>query len=203
MKKIHQRLIEIQNSQKEQFNRSHRAKDLRVLKVNEQVRFFPNKQGTGQTNWLTGSVSKILDCGHSYTITGPNSRVYRRNRAHLKPICYDGLTFQACTTTKEDKQPKKHSFQDPKRVKTVSFQTDTADVMARAVIFDEPDKHSSHPPSHPSVQQQHYSPRSPSHSPPIIFSTQEKLSGTQCRGIHTQRQGEMQVQASLHLTQRR
>ena len=49
---IQQRLIEIQNSQKEQFDRSHRAKDLWVLKVNEKVRFFPNKQGTGQ--WQIG-----------------------------------------------------------------------------------------------------------------------------------------------------
>ena len=152
MKQIHQGLIEIQNSQKEQFDRSHRAKDLQVLKVNKQVRFFPNKQGTGQTTWLTGTVSQILDCGCSYTIQGLNGRVYRRNRVHLKPICYDGTTYQGRTTANEDKQPKRDSFQDPKptKVKTMSFQMDTADVMARAMIFDEQDKHPSHPLSHSS-----------------------------------------------------
>ena len=98
IKRIHQRLIEIQQNQKENFDRSHRAKDLQKLKVNEKVRFFPNKQGTGQLTWLTGTVSEIHDCGRSYTIIGPNGRVYRRNRAHLKPICYDGSTFQASTT---------------------------------------------------------------------------------------------------------
>ena len=69
-------------------------------------------------------------------------------------------------TAKEDKQPDRDPFQDPKlkKGKTVSFKTDTADGMARAMIFDELDNHPSHPPSHPSLQQ-HYSPRSPLHSP--------------------------------------
>ena len=44
---IWQRVIETQNKQKEQFDKAHRAKDLWVLKLNEQVQFFPNKQGTG------------------------------------------------------------------------------------------------------------------------------------------------------------
>ena len=75
MRQIWQRLIEIQDAQKQQFNRAHRAKDLRVLKINKQVHFFPNKQGTGGLNWLTGTVSETLDYGHSYMITGPNRRV--------------------------------------------------------------------------------------------------------------------------------
>ena len=174
MRWIWQRLIEIQNSQKEQFNRSHRAKDLQVLKVNKQVRLFPNKQGTGQITWLTGTVIRILDCGNSYIIQGPNGRVYRRNRVHLKLICYDCTTYQTCTTAKEDKQPERHSFQDPKpKVKTRSFQTDTTDVMARAMIFDEPDKHPSHPPSHSSSLTQHYSLRSPLCSPPTSFPSRK------------------------------
>ena len=70
MRQIWRRLIEIQNTQKEQFDRSHRAKDLQVLKINEQVCFFPSKQGTGHPTWLTGTVSQILDCGHSYMIIG-------------------------------------------------------------------------------------------------------------------------------------
>ena len=87
-----------------------------VLNINEEVRFFPNKQGTGHPTWLMGTVSQILDCGHSYIITGPNARVYRRNRAHLKPICYDGSSFQNHATAKKDKKPKVDSFQDPKKV---------------------------------------------------------------------------------------
>ena len=96
-------------------------KDLQVLKVNEKVCFFLNKQGKGHTTWLTGTVSEILDCGHSYTIKGPNNRVYRRNRLHLKPICYDSSTFQTCTTEKEDKQPDRDSFQDPKPKKGENY----------------------------------------------------------------------------------
>ena len=44
---IHQRLVELQEKQKEQFDRAHRARDLRPLKVKEQVQFFQNKQATG------------------------------------------------------------------------------------------------------------------------------------------------------------
>ena len=106
-------------------------------------------------------------------ITGPNDKVYRRNRAHLKPICYDGSSFQNHTTGKKDRKPKVDSFQDPKKVgkkvKTVSFQTDTADVMARAMIFDQQNNnHSSHTSS-----QQHYSPRSPLCSPPSSVPSRE------------------------------
>ena len=43
---------------------------------------------------MTGTVTEILECGQSYTIQGPNGRVYRRNRAHLKPICHDGTSLQ-------------------------------------------------------------------------------------------------------------
>ena len=82
MRQIRWRLIEIQDTQKQQFDRSHRAKDLPVLKINKQVCFIPNKQGMGHLTLLTGTVSQILDCGHSYIITGPNGRVYRRNRDH-------------------------------------------------------------------------------------------------------------------------
>ena len=72
--------------------------------------------------------------------------------------------------SKRGQEAQRDSFQDPKpkKVKTVFFQTDTADVMARAMIFDELDNHPSHPPSHSSLQW-HYSPRSPSHSPPSAF----------------------------------
>ena len=81
---IRQRLVELQEKQKEQFDRAHRAKDLHPLKIKEQVQFFRNKQGTGPIKWMTGTVTEILECGQSYMIQAPNSRVYRRNRASLE-----------------------------------------------------------------------------------------------------------------------
>ena len=60
---IRQRLVELQEKQKEHFDRAHRAKDLRPLKVKEQVQFFHNKQGTGPIKWMTGTVTEILECG--------------------------------------------------------------------------------------------------------------------------------------------
>ena len=90
-----------------------RAKVLRVLKVNEQVQFFPSKQGMGPLTWWTGTVTEILDCGHSYMIQGPNGRVYRRNRAHLKPICYDGMPFQDHPVKKRKSSLKSTPFKTP------------------------------------------------------------------------------------------
>ena len=58
---IRQRLVELQEKQKEHFNKTHRAKDLRVFKVKEQVQFFHNKQGTGPIKWMTGTVTEILE----------------------------------------------------------------------------------------------------------------------------------------------
>ena len=124
-----------------------------MLKVKEQVQFFPNKQGMGPPTWLTGTVTKILDCGHSYMIQGPNGRVYRRNRAHLKPIRYDGMSFQDHPAKKEGKKPEIDSFQDPKptKVKTMSFQMDTSYMDGRSMFFDETGTHQT-PPSSPSPQ---------------------------------------------------
>ena len=143
-----------------------------MLKVNKQVQFFTNKQGTGPLMWLTGIVTKILDCGNSYMIQGPNGRVYRRNRAHLKPTCYDGMSFQDHPVKKEEKQPEINSFQDPKptKVKNVSFQMDTTYMDARSMLFDEPDTHQTPLPSPP---QQLYSPRLPLFSPPASLPSRE------------------------------
>ena len=51
----------------------------------------------------------------------------------MKPICYDGSSFQNCTTGEKDEKPRVDSFQDPKKdrkkVKTMLFQTDTTDIM--------------------------------------------------------------------------
>ena len=60
---IRQRLVKLQEKQKEHFDKAHRAKDLHILKVKEQVQFFHNKQGTGPIKWITGTVTEILECG--------------------------------------------------------------------------------------------------------------------------------------------
>ena len=162
---IWQKLIQLQEKQKENFDKAHRAKDLHVLKVKEKVQFFPNKEGTGPLQWITGTVTKILECGHSYMVQAPNSRVYRRNRAHLKPICHNGSSFQDHSVKKEKKQqqPKTNFFQDhqPNKVKSVSFQKDTSYMNTRSMLFDEPDLPQTPPASPPSSPPWHYSPRSP------------------------------------------
>ena len=108
-------------------------------------------------------------------VQAPNGRVYRRNRAHLKPICHDGSSFQDHLVKKEKKQLKNNSFQDhqPSKVKSVSFQKDTSYMDTRSMLFDEPDLHQTPPTSPPSSPLRHYSPRSPSCSPPASFPSRE------------------------------
>ena len=110
---ICQRLVELQEKQKEQFNRAHQARDLHPLKVKERVQFFQNKQATGPIKWMTGTVVEILECGWSYTIRGSNGRVYRRNWAHLKPICHDGSSFQDHRVKKGGKTAKRQFLSRP------------------------------------------------------------------------------------------
>ena len=75
---IWQKLIQLQEKQKENFDKAHRAKDLCVLKVKEQVQLFPNKQGTGPLHWTTGTVTEILECGCSYMVQAPNSSLQKK-----------------------------------------------------------------------------------------------------------------------------
>ena len=63
IRQICQRLVELQEKQKEQFDRAHRARDLHPLKVKERVQFFQNKQTMGPIKWTTGTVVEILKCG--------------------------------------------------------------------------------------------------------------------------------------------
>ena len=172
---IRERLIKLQEKQKENFDKAHRAKDLCILKVKEQVQFFHNKQGTGPIKWTTGTVTEILECGWSYMIHGPNSRVYRSNRAHLKPICHDDTSFQDHLVKKGKKQPKDISFQDhqPSKAKSMSFQKETSYMDTRSMLFDEPDTHQTPPTSPPSSPLRCYSPRSPLCSPPASFPSRE------------------------------
>ena len=108
-------------------------------------------------------------------IQAPNSRVYRRNRAHLKPICYDGSSFQDHPVKKGKKQPKDNSFQDhqPSKAKSMSFQRETSYMDTRSMLFDEPDTHQTSPTPPPSSPPRCYSPRSPSCSPPASFPSRE------------------------------
>ena len=113
-------LLEIQHMQKEHFDRAHRAKDERVLKVREQVRLFPNKQYGMKLKWLTGTVRETLEWGRSYIIEGPNGKKYRRNQAHLKPIFHNSSSFQDPPKVYRknlSKSDNADSFQDP-RAKT-------------------------------------------------------------------------------------
>ena len=153
IQKIRRRLLEIQQTQKEHFDRAHRAKDVRILKVREKVRFFPQKQHGAKIKWLTGTVTEILERGRSYMLEGPNGKKYRRNRAHLKPLCHDGSSFQDPPKAKENiptRRDNVDSFQDPRPRprKRVTFQ----DRMAVIPFFNFPaeDDKTSQPKSHPS-----------------------------------------------------
>ena len=81
-------------------------------------------------------------------IQAPNSRVYRRNRAHLKPICHDGSSFQDHPVKKGKKQPKDNSFQDHQtsQARSMSFDNEVSYIDnevsymdTRSMMFDEPD----------------------------------------------------------------
>ena len=108
-------------------------------------------------------------------IQAPNGRVYRRNRAHLKPICHNGSSFQDHPVKKGKKQPKDNSFQDHlgSKAKSVSFQKETSYMDTRSMLFDEPETHQTPPTSPPSSPPRCYSPRSPSCSPPALFPSRE------------------------------
>ena len=106
-------------------------------------------------------------------IQAPNGRVYRRNRAHLKPICHDSSSFQDHPVKKGEKQPKDNSFQDhqPSKAKSMSFQKETSYMDTRSMLFDEPRHTSNTPIITPIIRC--YSPRSPSCSPPASFPSRE------------------------------
>ena len=131
------------------------------------MKLFPSKLGTAPLKWQTGTVTQTLDCGYSYMVQAENSKIYRCNRSHLKPICYDGTSFQD-----KKKDNKTNSFQDPqpKKVKkSVSFK-DSSYMDITFMSFQDPDQGHTPPPS----PQQHFSPRSLSFSPPSsLYSSRE------------------------------
>ena len=73
---IWQRLIQLQEKQKENFDKAHRAKDVHVLKVKEKV-VLPQQARHRPVKWITGTVTEILECGCSYMVQAPNGRLYR------------------------------------------------------------------------------------------------------------------------------
>ena len=143
---------------------------------------------------MTGTVTEILECGQSYMIQASNGRVYRRNRAHLKPICHDGSSFQDHPVKKGKKQPKDNSFQDHQasKAKSMSFEGETSYMDTRSMLFDKPDTHQTSITPPPSSPLRCYSPRSPSCSPPASFPSRV-ICGAQLRGLLTRRQEETPV----------
>ena len=128
MQRICRWLLEIQNTQKEHFNQAHRAKDKRILKVREQVL---SKQTIQHEVKLVDRDSE-RNIGMRMLIHHwrPKWKQYRRNRAHLKPICHDSSSFQDPPKVKKKnlrKSDNVDSFQDPrlKPKKKVMFNDST------------------------------------------------------------------------------
>ena len=170
---IHQRLMELQEKQKEQFDRAHRANDLHPLKLKEKVHFFQNKPATGPIKWTTRTVAEIRKCGRSYVIRGPNGRMYRRNQAHVKPLCHDGSSFPNQPVKKGEKTPKDNSFSSQAR--SVSFNKkvkyinddEMSYMNTRSMMFDGPETHQTPPAS-----------LSPTPSPPRCHSPRSSTSSS-------------------------
>ena len=179
-------LLSCKRNRKNSSTEPTQARDLHPLKVKEQVQFFQNKQATGPIKWTTGTVTEILECGWSCMIQGPNGRLYRRNQAHLKPICHDSTSFQDHRVQKGENQPKENSFQDHYghfktiQARSVSFNNrvsyidDEANYMdTRSMMFDGPETRQTPPASPATSPPRCHSPRSPSFSPPASLPSRE------------------------------
>ena len=116
-----------------------------------------------------------------YIIEGPNGKQYRRNRAHWKPVCHDGSSFPDHSKVKKNnlsKSDKVDSFQDPrpKPKKRVTFEDSTLVVpLLNYIPAMEKMSESTPSTSHSSHINQHFSPHSPSSSPPAQLSSREPL----------------------------
>ena len=173
MRQIWQRLIEIQDAQKRHFDRAHRAKDLLSSENQWASMFLPQQTRNGRSQlvnrnceWDTWLWSFIHDHRSEW-------ESLQEKQSSLETYLLWQQLIPEPYNSREGWKAQIDSFRDPnkdrKKVKTVSFQTNTVDFMARAMIFDQQsDNHPSHPPSH-----QHYLPRSPSYSPPSSVPSRE------------------------------
>ena len=107
----------------------------------------------------------------------PKRQEVQRNRAHLKPLCYDGSSFQDPPKAKK-KNPSKSdgvdSFRDPrlKSKKSVTFEDDP--IIFESIIPTGGDPTSNTKSTSHSSHRVH-SPHSPSSSPPAQLSSRERL----------------------------
>ena len=78
-------------------------------------------------------------------IEGPNGKKYRRNRAHLKPLCHDRSSFQDPPKAKENiptRRDNVDSFQDPGRNPANELRSRTGRQLSHSSIFQlKPVKH--------------------------------------------------------------
>ena len=131
-----------------------------------------------QVLWL-----RYSECGWSYTIQGPNGRFYRRNRAHIKPICHNGTSFQDHQVKKGEKQPKDNSFQDHQasQARSVSFNNKVSYIDNEVSYMDTwsidvwwPRDTSNTSDASPALSLPRcHSPRAPSYSLPASFPSRE------------------------------
>ena len=180
------------------FNKAHRAKDLCILKVKEQVQFFHNKQGTGPIKWTTGTVTEILECGWSYMVQGPNGRVYRRNRAHLKPICHNSTSFQDHLVKKGKKQAKSRPSAQQGQIHVFPEGNQLYGHQIHVVWWTQ---HILNTPNiTPIITPEVLLTQITVMLNPSIITIQRIICGAQFRGLLTQRQEETPVWTSFHLT---
>ena len=160
-------------TEKNTFNKAHRATDLCTLKVKEQVQFFHNKLGTGLIKWMTGTVTEILECGQSYMIQAPNGRVYRRNRAHLKPMSWWLLLSRPSSEKKETAQRQFLSRPSAQQGQ-IHLLSEGNQLYGHQVHVVWWTRHTSNTPTPPPLSPPRcYSPRSPSCSPSASFPSRE------------------------------
>ena len=121
---------------------------------------FLNKQGMGPLSWLTGTVTEILDCGHSYMIQSVRQSL-KEKQSSLKPICYDGMSFQDHPVKKRERSLKSTPFTTPsqQRWKPCHSRRTPVTWTADPCLFYETNMHQRSP-SSPSPQWL-YSPRLP------------------------------------------
>ena len=128
--------------------------------------------------WLTGTVREILESGHSYIIEGPNRKQYRKNRAHLKPVCHNGSSFEDHLKARKknsNKSDNPNSFQDPRPKHKKSMTFEDSPLVFPSIPLKENKHKMSEITSSASHSSWRFPPHSPSSSPPAQLSSRETL----------------------------